>query len=376
VNLRWATWCWIVLCSAMYGSEDRIRYSSPEELALSEDGRRLYVSCRDSDELLVVDTRTRRVTGRVNVGRQPRGLAMDRGTGLIYVANSWDDTVSEVADSMRVNRTLSAGREPTGLACNAREHLLYVANRISGDVSVIDLKTGRTGASLPVGPGASYLAAAPGGDRVFVTRIFPSVPGNRGRPQNEIVEIDAGALETRRYPMPGSGAAFHVTFSARGEFGIAAILRPKNLIPTARVENGGIFGNSLALFGSGLAQVVTLPLDEIENSLAQPFDVAVAPDLSKVFVSASGADEVAILDGRLLLALAKAPRSERLPMICPPRHASWSPASPLGATRVGWPCQAMANAYTSQTGWMTPYRAWTRREAPWWTPLFWAKRSG
>jgi YVTN family beta-propeller protein len=301
---------------------------------------------------------------------------MDRGTGLIYVANSWDDTVSEVADSMRVNRTLSAGREPTGLACNAREHLLYVANRISGDVSVIDLKTGRTGASLPVGPGASYLAAAPGGDRVFVTRIFPSVPGNRGRPQNEIVEIDAGALETRRYPMPGSGAAFHVTFSARGEFGIAAILRPKNLIPTARVENGGIFGNSLALFGSGLAQVVTLPLDEIENSLAQPFDVAVAPDLSKVFVSASGADEVAILDGRLLLALAKAPRSERLPMICPPRHASWSPASPLGATRVGWPCQAMANAYTSQTGWMTPYRAWTRREAPWWTPLFWAKRSG
>jgi YVTN family beta-propeller protein len=314
VKVRWiAAFWWVALCPASNGSDDRIRYSSPEELALSMDDRRLYVSCRDSNELVVIDTRTRRVTGRVKVGSQPRGLATDRESGLIYVANSWDDTVSEVdPHSLRVNRTLPAGREPTGLAVDARAHLLYVVNRISGDVSVIDLKTGRTGAGLPVGPGASYAALAPQGNRVFVTRVFPSVPRNRGIPQNEIVEIDAAARETRRYPMPGSGAAFHVTLSTRGDFGIAAILRPKNLIPTAHVEHGGMFANCLALFGAGLGRVVVLPLDEIENSLAQPFDVAIAPDLSKIFVSASGADEVAVLDGRKLRALANSPGSDRL----------------------------------------------------------------
>jgi hypothetical protein len=60
------------------------------------------------------------------------------------------------------------------------------------------------------------------------------------------------------------------------------------------------------VFGPAPGRVVILPLDEIENSLAQPFDVAFAPGLARIFVSASGADEVAVLDGRRVLAMAEA----------------------------------------------------------------------
>lgn len=303
-----------VVFPSVDGQKTQAGYSSPEELALSADSRWLYASCTDSDELAVIDTGTARVTGRVKVGRKPRGLAVDQDSGRVFVANSWSDTVSEVdISAMRVIRTIPVGSEPIGIALDAHTRHLYAANRISGDVSVVDLDTGRDYPRIPVGPGASYAAVAARGGRIYITRVFPAVKDIRDVPQNEIVEIDTGRRQiVERYPLPGTGATFHASLAPGGGVGIAAILRPKNLIPTAHVEHGGMFGNSLAVFGSTLVRMVTLPLDEIENSLAQPFDVAITPDMSRIFVSASGADEVAVLDGRQLLATATAPDAARL----------------------------------------------------------------
>jgi YVTN family beta-propeller protein len=256
---------------------------------------------------VVIDTVTSRVAGRIKVGRKPRGLAVDPVSGHVFVANSWGDTVTEIdASAMRTVRTIPAGSEPVGVALDTRTRQLYVANRISGDVSVMDLDGSRDYPRIPVGPGASYVAAAAGGGRVYVTRIFPDVADIRDVPKNEIVAIDTSARRiVARYPLSGVGATFHAALASGEDAGVAAILRPKNLLPTARVEHGGIFGNSLAVFGPAPGRVVALPLDEIENSLAQPFDVAFAPGLARIFVSASGADEVAVLDGRRVLAMAK-----------------------------------------------------------------------
>ncbi|HEY6392817.1 MAG TPA: beta-propeller fold lactonase family protein [Bryobacteraceae bacterium] len=300
-------------CAAPGGAEVQTRYSSPEELALSVDGRWLYVACTGRDEIAVIDTQTRRVAGRVSVGRRPRGLAVSLDSRRVYVANSWDDTVSEVdAHALRVVRTLPVGQEPIGVALDGRG-FLYAANRIGGDVSVVDLNTGKQEPGIPVGRGASYAIAAPDHDRVYFTRIYPAVGEIRDQPQNDIAEIETGKRKiAARMPLAGAGAVFHAALSGGGRFGVAALLRPKNLIPTAHVEHGGIFGNSMALFGPVLGRVVMLPLDEIENYFAQPFDVAISPDLSRVFVSGSGADEVAILDGRRLLETAAAAGSERL----------------------------------------------------------------
>ena len=50
-------------------------YPSPVDLAVSSDGKRLYVVCEGTGELLAIDTVTRLVAGRVPVGRVPRGIA-------------------------------------------------------------------------------------------------------------------------------------------------------------------------------------------------------------------------------------------------------------------------------------------------------------
>jgi len=287
-------------------------YPSPVDLALSPDNTRLYVVCEGTDELAVVDPVKLSVVGRVRVGHVPRGIAASADGKRIYVTNSWADTVTEIDTvTLAVTRTLSAGFEPTGLALDLRGQALYVANRISNDVSVIDVRTGSEIKRLAAGRGASYLAA--NGSHVYVTHIYPNLGKFRTEPESEITEIDAGRQAVEARPrLHNVGGIFHVALSRDGRLGIAAQLRPKNLIPLAHVEHGWAFGDSLAVFGEDVGGVVQLPLDELERYFSLPFGVAIAPDKSRAYLSASGSGEVAILDLKALVAAARAPERESL----------------------------------------------------------------
>jgi len=83
-------------------------------------------------------------------------------------------------------------------------------------------------------------------------------------------------------------------------------------VPLAHVEHGWAFGDSIVLFGEDVGGVVQLPLDELERYFSLPFGVAIAPDKSKAYLSASGSDEVAILDLGRAIAAARSPRRSDL----------------------------------------------------------------
>ena len=285
-------------------------YPSPVDVALSPDGGRLYIVCEGTDELAAADLMTGVVTARVRVGRVPRGIALAPDGSRIYVTNSWSDTVSEIdASSLAVTRTLHAGYEPIGLAVAGPA--LYVANRISGDISVIDLGTGTESKRLAAGRGASYAAAA--GSHVFVTHIYPNPGKFRTEPESEITEIETEHQSVEaRFRLHNAAGVFHVALSRDGRLGIAAQLRPKNLIPLAHVAHGWAFGDSLAVFGEDVGGVVQLPLDELERYFSLPFGVAMAPDKSRLYLTASGTDEVAIVDLKALVAAARAPQRDTL----------------------------------------------------------------
>ena len=290
------------------------RYSSPDDMALSLDGSRLYVVCGGSDELAVIDRASNTIAARIPVGRLPRGIAVSPDGSRIYVANSWSDNISEIdAATFRVLRKLPAGFEPTGVAVDGQGKFLYAANRIGGDVSVIDLATGSEERRLVAGRGASWLTSSADGSRIYVTHIYPNIRNFRTQPESEITAIDTASRRVvSRLPLHNVGGVFHLATAKDGRLGIAAQMRPKNLIPLAHVEHGWAFGNSLAIFGEDLGGVVQLPLDAIEDYFSLPFGVAIAADRSRAYISASGSNEVAILDLRKLVAAAKSPEAARL----------------------------------------------------------------
>ena len=224
------------------------KYLSPGEMAISADGTRLYIVCERSNQLLIVDTRAGNVIKRIDVGAVPRGLALSPKGDRVYVTNSWDDTVSVIdARTFEIEQTLKTGAEPIGISIAHDEQTLFVANRLSDDVSVIDLPTGHERKRLLAGRGASYLALSPDGSHLYCTHVYPRILGNRTQPQSEITVIDtARQIVIDRLPLQNVAGVFHVVLSPDGRFGVAAQLRPKNLIPMAHVEHGWVFGNSLS----------------------------------------------------------------------------------------------------------------------------------
>jgi len=290
------------------------QYPSPVDLRVSSDGSKLYIVCQGTDELVVADAKSRAILGRVKVGHVPRGIAVTNDSRRVYVTNSWGDTVTEIdTTTLAALRTLPGGFEPSGAALDASGAFLYVANRISNDISVVDLATGAVVKRLVAARGASYISASLSDSHIYATHIYPNIGKHRAPPESEIMEIDAEhQVVSARLPLHNVAGIFHIALSQDGRLGIATMLRPKNLVPLAHVEHGWAFGDSIAVFGEDIGGVIQLPLDELERYFSLPFGVAIAPDKSKAYLSASGTDEVAILDLARVIAAARSPRRNDL----------------------------------------------------------------
>jgi YVTN family beta-propeller protein len=288
----------------------QVQYLSPGELALTPDGSRLLVVCERSDELRVVDVHTSRVVKTIRVGHVPRGVTVSTNGHQIFVANSWADSVSVIdAQKLEVIRTISVGFEPISVAVDHAATTLYTANRLSNDISVVDLQTGQGKKRLLAGRGASYFAASADGRQLISTHIYPNPGPHRAQPESEITVVDvARQVVTSRQPMRNIAGVFHVALSPDGRLGVAAQLRPKNLVPLAHVEHGSVFGNALTVFGQDVGKSIEVPIDELDRYFVLPFGVAITPNKSKIYVSTAGSDSVTVIDVPRLLGFSRAHR--------------------------------------------------------------------
>jgi YVTN family beta-propeller protein len=299
----------VLIVGAWSAGEDA-RYLNPIEMALSADGRSLYVVCEKSDELRVVDIASGKVTKQITVGHLPTGISLSPDGRQIYVTNSWSDNISVIdASTLEIGRTLPAGFEPISAISDREGKTLYAANRLSNDISVIDLGSGKEIKRLVAGRGASYLALSPDGKHIYCTHIYPNIGKFRTPPESEITVIHTATQDVvERKPLHNVAGVFHLASSTDGKLSVVAQLKPKNLVPLAHVEHGWAFVDTLTIFGEDAGQTVEIPIDELERYFARPFGVAISPDKSKIFVTSGGAGIVTVIDTQRLLAFARSQR--------------------------------------------------------------------
>jgi len=301
------TWIWTVqpvgaVVTGRVG--ERLTYPSPLEILSSKNAKQFYVLCNESDEVRVLDSATGTAVKVISVGHVPRGIALSPDGSRLFVTNSWDDTISVIdTGSLEVAATWKVGAEPSSVVEDRTGRYLFVANRISNDVAVLSAQTGAEIKRLAAGRGASYMAMAPDGGKVYVTHVYPNPSPHRTEPESEITVIDAQrAVVVDRIQLHGIAGVFHAAVSADGRLGVAAELHPKNLVPLAHLEHGGAFEDTLMLFGADVGnRTVEVPLDELERYAARPFDVAITPDKSHLYVTSGGSEIVTVIDVRRLL---------------------------------------------------------------------------
>ncbi len=280
------------------GNNQILNYASPIELLFSHDGSRLYLLCQ-SGEVRVFNGATYAWMKTIPVGHEPRGFSLSPDGSRLFVANSWDDTISVIdTRALAVVAAWHVGMEPSSVVEGPAGKYLYVANRISNDIAVLNAQTGSEVKRLAAGRGASYMALSPDGHRLYVSHVYPVSSPHRTPPESEITVVNTQTAEVvNRIPLHSIAGVFHVAVSPDGRLGVAAELHPKNLVPLTAVEHGWVFEDTLTLFGADVGNnTVEVPLDYLDSFAARPFGVAIAPDNSHLYVTCSGSELVTVID--------------------------------------------------------------------------------
>ena len=294
---------------AWYAVPEDDLYKSPIQMTLSKDGRRLFVACENSSEVLIVGTDERKVTGTVKVGTHPFGVALSPDEGRLYVSNRRDDNIY-VIDLARneVTGTVAVGSEPHGLATDRSGRYLFVANLGTGDVSVVDTASLTEIKRLEAGRAPFGVALAPDGRHLYVSnQLSDPVPFRTPSIlQLTVIDVDRQIVAGRR-DLYSTVVGQNVALSPDNRFVVVALELPKNLLPETQVYQGWMVTHGFAIAETGPSgRVAYFLLDEPNLYFADPFGVTFSPDGRRLYVTSSGVNVVSVVDTEKIYGLLKA----------------------------------------------------------------------
>jgi YVTN family beta-propeller protein len=284
-------------------------YKSPIQMVLSRDGRRLFVTCENSGELLVMDTGARKVVSHVRVGTSPFGVALGPDESRLYVSNRGDDNVMVLdVGRLEVLRLIPVGDNPHGLVTDETGKYLFVANLGTDDVSVIDTEDFKEIKRLEAGRSPFGTAFSPDYRFLYVSSQLSIPVPFRTPPILELTVIDA-----KRQVVAGRRQLFStvvgqdLAVSPDNRFVVVALELPKNLLPETQVYQGWMVTHGFAIAEAGpQGRVAYFLLDEANLYYADPFGVTFSPDGRRLYVSSSGVNAVTVVDMRRVAGLLQA----------------------------------------------------------------------
>jgi YVTN family beta-propeller protein len=120
----------------------------PYDCVASNDGRRVYVSNWGSRSIAVIETANNQVSNTIQVGDHPNDLELTRDNKTLYVANANSNTVSVIdttqgkeieAISTALHPKSPIGSTPNAVALSPDEKTLFIANADNNNVAIIDV---------------------------------------------------------------------------------------------------------------------------------------------------------------------------------------------------------------------------------------------
>jgi YVTN family beta-propeller protein len=146
--------------------------SNPRFVTTSRDGRRVFVSMYADDKsgsgVAVLDARTREVTKYMTTGQQPYTLSVAPDGRLWVPIHSRRRVEIYTAKSQRANGRVQVPPNPHAVAFAAGPARAFTANHESNSVSIIDMRTDELIKSVPVSRSPHSVAVSPDGRTVLV----------------------------------------------------------------------------------------------------------------------------------------------------------------------------------------------------------------
>lgn len=279
-------------------------YKNPLNLALTPDGRELWITCEASACVVVVDTASRKRLLEIPVGGQPHDVAFTPDGRRAFVSNRLDDNVSviDVATHKAVG-TFEVGDEPHGVLVEQSGRHVFVLNTSIDNISVIDVATLQEVKRLSASRSPWSLSESPDGSQIIVTHALSRFVGDRAPAMSELTVIDPRSATVQdRVTVPAANLMQGVAWDPTGEYALFPLLRTKNLVPMTRINHGWTISNGLGIYWRD-GTVDQVLLDENHLCFPDPNDVVITPDGRYALVTSSSSDRVAVVDLEKLIAL-------------------------------------------------------------------------
>ncbi|HTE40463.1 MAG TPA: beta-propeller fold lactonase family protein [Steroidobacteraceae bacterium] len=161
----------------------------PEGVTISPDGRFIYVTSEEDAQVSVVSTETNRLIKQIKVGARPRFTVFSSNGARAYISGESDASVSVVdTKTLAVVHTLKLAGEnvrPMGLVLSPDDKTLFVATGRGGTLTAIDTQTYKIGRAVSVGPRPWNIDISPDGKRIYTAN----------GPSNDISIVDVNEMK-------------------------------------------------------------------------------------------------------------------------------------------------------------------------------------
>jgi YVTN family beta-propeller protein len=277
--------------------EQEIIYKTPFNLALTNDGKRLFVACEASNSLIVVDPVKDEVLAEIPIGMQPHHVCLSPDESRVYVSNRASDNVSVVdINSYDVLSEIAVGDEPHEMAITPDGRMLYVANAGTYDVSVVDLQKEKEIKRLAASRGPWGTVISEDGRYVYVSNNLPRYGEFRTTSKSEVTVIDTRSSTIKlRHTLVDANLVQGIAVAPNDDFVVTTLIHTKNLIPMTRNMQGWIITNGIGIiWPDGTSD--QLLLDQLHDFFADPTDVEFSREGKYLFVSGGGVQEIAVID--------------------------------------------------------------------------------
>lgn len=241
------------------------------DLAMTRDGRTLFVSNLLSGALAVIDTATFETIATIPTGNRCHSLALTNDERQLWIVNIKDNNVSilDVA-RLRILGTIPVGRLPGHIRFSKDGRFAYVTSQEEGSVAVIDTSNHQIVKNIPVGKMPHYIIPSPDGQYLW--------GGATGG--TEVYVIDTVTNERVETIVVGSKPQ-HIAFGVRGMFGPFAYVAVEGADEVVVID----------ATKPGSSKIV----DRIKVG-SKPSGVGASPEGGRIYVGIQGSDEVYVID--------------------------------------------------------------------------------
>jgi YVTN family beta-propeller protein len=292
--------CHLVSTASLRWSQPRPHHDAPAGLAVSPDGKKIYIALDDRDQVAEADTASLKVLRRARVAGRPFGLALDEtGKSLFVTCREGDRLAVLDTQSLQESGSVPVGVAPVAVAfCRTVEgERLVVANSMSDDISVLSVSPLKELGRPAAGREPFAVSVTPDGVRAFVASRMVRLASVNTLPASDVTEVDPlTARVVRRDSLESAHLSEGVCAVPSKSWTLTPLVKVRNLVPIVQVANGWVMSSGLAVTDVKSGEVIQLPLDEANNYFADPSGIAVDPSGRRAFVASGGSDVVTVVD--------------------------------------------------------------------------------